>query len=230
MPDSRYYLQKLTKTFEAHRNAEKARSMEAYMRNQFVMLGIKTPERNEIFRGFIKEHGWPDLNTVDELVLELWALPEREYQYLALHILEKNIKHTKESDVNLYQALITEKSWWDTVDGLAATLCGYYFRYFPGNLEACSERWMNSGNIWLQRTLLLFQLKYKTETNTMLLEKYISQLYTSKEFFIQKGIGWILREYSKTNPQYVIEYVNRQALPALSKREALKVIQKKNVL
>ena len=83
---------------------------------------------------------------------------------------------------------------------------------------------MKSDNIWLQRTFLIFQLKYKEEININLLTDYILQLKDTKEFFINKAIGWILREYTRTNPEWVIDFVNKHELSNLSKREALKLI------
>jgi 3-methyladenine DNA glycosylase AlkD len=88
---------------------------------------------------------------------------------------------------------------------------------------------MNSGNMWLQRTALLFQLKYKKATDVNLLSDYILRLQGSKEFFINKAIGWILREYSKTDPDWVIQFVQNNNLANLSRREALKWIDRKNI-
>ena len=85
-------------------------------------------------------------------------------------------------------------------------------------------KWMTSGNIWLQRTVLLYQLKYRKNTNKRILFDAISELKGSKEFFIQKAIGWALREYGKTNPKAVIAFVNSIELAPLSRREALRRI------
>ena len=70
----------------------------------------------------------------------------------------------------------------------------------------------------------MFQKSYKKDTDTELLSKYILNCNKSKEFFIQKAIGWSLREYAKTNPSWVKEFVNNNTLAPLSKREALKHI------
>ena len=129
--------------------------------------------------------------------------------------------------INLYVFMITNKSWWDTVDFIASNLVGTYLKRFPGQTETLTTQWMKSENIWLQRTCLLFQLKYKSETNTELLHQFINQLSASNEFFIRKAIGWILREYSKTNPDFVVDYVEKYPLSGLSQREALKWLNNK---
>ena len=122
--------------------------------------------------------------------------------------------------------MIITKSWWDTVDRIASRLVGFYFREHKELIEPYTEKWMYYGNMWLQRTALLFQLKYKKETDTDLLFGYIQALAESPEFFIQKAIGWALREYSKTAPKTVKQFVDSTLLAPLSKREALKIINK----
>ena len=108
--------------------------------------------------------------------------------------------------------MILNKSWWDTVDYIASNLVGVHFQKYPDLMYPVTEKWMNSGNIWLQRTSLLFQLKYKKKTDVMLMTNYIQQLQGSKEFFINKAIGWILREYSKTDGDWVRDYVETPIL------------------
>ena len=130
--------------------------------------------------------------------------------------------------IDLYEKLIIQKSWWDSVDGLAATQVGGHFKKYPGLIGEYTAKWMDSGNIWPQRTCLLFQLKYKDNTDFELLTSFIEPLAGSKEFFIRKAIGWALRQYSKFNPQVVVDYLEVQQLSNLSRREALKVIERAN--
>ena len=120
--------------------------------------------------------------------------------------------------------MITHKSWWDTVDFIAANLVGPYFKSFPGQREKITGKWLSSNNMWLQRSVLLFQLKYKDSLDTDFLADTIHSLTGSEEFFINKAIGWILREYSKTNPQWVRQFVQATSLHPLSKREGLRLI------
>jgi 3-methyladenine DNA glycosylase AlkD len=120
--------------------------------------------------------------------------------------------------------MITQKSWWDTVDFIAATMVGNYFKKYPEMIKPVTDKWMVSQNMWLQRSCLLFQLKYKAEVNTDLLASFILSLSVSREFFITKAIGWSLRQYSKFDPQWVINFVSKNSLQPLSKREALRLI------
>lgn len=219
--DSKYlhYLKKLY--FKAENNAN-AVPMQNYMKNRFTYLGIKSPERKEIYKTFFKENGLPDFVELEPIIKELWTMAEREYQYFAITLIEKMIKKANPEIIGLLEYLLVNKSWWDSVDGIASNLVGTLFNNYPDMIDDITYKWMNSGNIWLQRTCILFQLKYKRKTDFELLTKFIVQCSGSNEFFIQKAIGWALREYSKTNPETVIEFIRNNQLKPLSVREGLK--------
>jgi 3-methyladenine DNA glycosylase AlkD len=108
------------------------------------------------------------------------------------------------------------------VDFIATECLGPYFKMYPNQISKITSQWNKSSNIWLQRSSLLFQKNYKKETDAELLSRYILNLRSSKEFFIQKAIGWMLREYAKTDAGWVVDFVNNNELAPLSKREAMK--------
>ncbi|MGG0186849.1 DNA alkylation repair protein [Bacillus rhizoplanae] len=219
------FTESLQKHFEAHRNREKAEPMERYMKNHFPFLGIQTPERKQLFREVSQNTEVPKVAELPVILRELWALPEREFQMLALTLLDKYRKHLNETHLPLLEDLITTKSWWDSVDMLASHFVGLILAAHPHLIEPYVQKWMASNNMWLQRTCLLFQLKYKEKIDMKLLFSLIEQLSHSKEFFIQKAIGWVLREYAKTNPKAVWEFVQIHHLAPLSKREGIKHIK-----
>lgn len=219
------YITTLTRLFEQHANAEKATGAKAYMRNQFEYLGLSAPIRQSITKAYIKAN-LPDCNELDTIVKELWQMPEREYQYFAIDLIAALKKQWTKDIITLMEFVIVNKSWWDTVDA-ASNLTGSYFKLFPGQAYKITGRWNRSDNFWLQRSSILFQLKYKKDTDIDLLKKYILTLTSSKEFFVQKAIGWVLREYSKTNSKWVQEFVKQHKLAPLSQREALKRLSMK---
>lgn len=206
-------------------NSANASSMKAYLKNQFEFLGIKMQERRKVFKEYLKANKIATIEDVETVVSEFWQLEEREYQYCAIELLAAFKKLWNREIITLFEYCITHKSWWDTVDFIAAECLGPYFKKFPDQIPSVTGRWNNSANMWLQRSSLLFQKAYKTETDVELLSKYILNLAASKEFFIQKAIGWMLREYAKTNPDWVKNFVSDNALAPLSKREAMKHLQ-----
>ena len=218
------YLSPLINSFKEAANPDKAIGMKSYMKNLFEFYGIDSKSRKEIQKHFFKANGWPGEDNLFQVVNELWNLPQREFQYCAIDILQKFSKKLQETDILNIEKLITEKSWWDSVDGLSAWICGAYFQKFPEKIPTEIGKWIDSNNIWLQRSTLLFQLKYKQQTNTGLLNEIVVKLASSDEFFIRKAVGWILREYSKTNPEWVKNLVSEQPLSPLSYKEATKYI------
>ena len=215
----------LTKLFEENRNAANAGPMQNYMKGHFSFLGIKSPLRKELEKDFFKETGLLHEPFNKEWVEELWNKEEREYQYTALTYMEKSLKKLQKSDLPFMEWLITTKSWWDTVDAIAPKPVGKIAENFPDVIEATIDGWAIHENIWLRRAAILFQLKYKEKTNEDLLYRYIMKNAESKEFFIQKAIGWALREYSKTNPASVKEFIEGHKLAPLSVREGSKYLR-----
>jgi 3-methyladenine DNA glycosylase AlkD len=220
------FIEPVHTAFQKHANAVNASDMKAYMLNKFEFFGIKTPERDEIVKLYLKNHSLKQFSDLDLVIKELWEMPEREMQYFAIDIFLSHKKLWSQSSIKLIEFCIVQKSWWDTVDGIAGDWLGLYFNLFSEQTILITSQWNKSNNIWLQRSSLLFQKSYKKNTDSALLSSYILQLKDSKEFFIRKAIGWALREYSKTNPEWVISFVANNKLSPLSEKEALKRISK----
>jgi 3-methyladenine DNA glycosylase AlkD len=223
----RSYLFPLLSDFEAGRNPENAYWMKKYMKDQFEFYGVKTPERRAMVKSFLKKYGMPPAGEFKPVIMECWAHEYRDWQYVAVSLLLEYIKKPERDIIGLFEFMIVNKSWWDTVDGIAGWLVGPLFNKYPDLIGPKTDQWMNSGNIWLQRTCLLYQLNYKKNTDTEILFRFIEQLSGESSFWIRKAIGWVLREYSKTNPEAVLKFVNTHQLSPLSRKEALKVISRK---
>ncbi|MFN8206300.1 MAG: DNA alkylation repair protein [Bacteroidales bacterium] len=205
-------------------NPHYALPMKKYMKDKFYFLGIKTPDRRNLLTQWIKENPIPSLPDLQQLVIEMWNSPYREYHYCALDMLDKKRKQLNASHVELLEYLIVTHAWWDTVDLISSHLVGELFSKHPELVETINERWMKSNNLWLQRTCLLYQLGYREKTNLDLLQKNILRLKGEKDFFIRKAIGWALRQYAKTDAGWVRKFVMEHELSPLSRKEALKNI------
>lgn len=226
------YLIPLEKKFNAARNDREAVYMKKYMKGQYDYFGIKSPQRREILKEFLSDHNLPPTKELRIITEDCWNEPQREFQYFIMEVLEKMVKKADKERIDLYEFMLTNKSWWDTVDYIAANLVGMHFKMFPDLIDPYTSKWMDSGNMWLQRSALLFQLKYRDKTDLKLMSGYIERLLGSKEFFINKAIGWVLRQYSKTDKEWVLNYVkkNESRLAPLSKREAVKWLERRGEL
>ncbi len=214
----------LKQAFEGAANLSIAEGQKAYMKNKFDFLGIKTPIRRALQQPFFEKNFLPQKTEALKDIKLLWNFKEREYLYFALEWFIKYKKQFDKSDIELMEYMVVNHSWWDTVDTISVHLIGNYFRKFPENRLEILHKWLNSGNIWLQRASILYQLKYKQDVDTDWMSHAILKLNGTKEFFINKAIGWVLREYSRTNPDWVLSFVEQNKLHNLSKREALRLM------
>lgn len=208
--------------FKAAADPVKAVQMRAYMRDQFAYLGIPTPVRRALSREFLRT---ADKTRLDwDFVDRCWDQAEREFQYLAVDYLAGRRRALVPGDVARLRRLIVTKSWWDTVDGLDVLVGDIALRHPAVNATLLA--WSTDENIWLRRSAIDHQLLRKTQTDTALLEQILVNNLGQTEFFINKAIGWSLRDYSKTDPEWVRGFIDRHraGLAPLSVREASKYL------
>ena len=203
-------------------NPDDAVAMKAYMKNKFEFLGLKTPVRRKLAKAFFKQQTDSVIDWV--FINESWDNPYRELQYSALDYLEIRKKLLTPSDLPRLKKLAQTKSWWDTIDFLDR-LVGSIIARFPETKEIILV-WSRDEDIWLRRLAIDHQLLRKEETDTELLEKILVNNLGQTEFFINKAIGWALRDYSKTNPDWVRDFIERHQaeMAALSIREGSKYL------
>lgn len=220
------YVKGLKSLYERHADPAQAVPMKKYMRDQFEFLGIKTPQNVALRREFIAKHGLPEPAELDRILRDLWSLPQREFQYVAVGLLGKFEKELPPEFIETIEHLIITKSWWDTVDSIAGNTVGVHFKRYPAVREKYLTRWRRSEDLWLRRTAILFQLNYKEETDFDLLCGIIRENLSSREFFVNKAVGWALRQYARTDPKAVKRFVKAtKELNPLSRREAMKHLE-----
>lgn len=218
-------LDRLTTAYAAAADPERAVAMRAYMKDVAPFLGIATPRRRVLSRGVLAGTGRPDEADCTAIALRCWALPEREYHYFAVDYLRRHAGRCSSDFLPVARYLVTTVSWWDTIDPLAAHVVGALVGEDPA-LTAAMDRWIADGDLWVARTALLHQLRYKERTDAERLFAYCLLQSGHSDFFIRKAIGWCLREYAKTDPEAVRSFVELQRgrFAPLTVREALKNI------
>jgi 3-methyladenine DNA glycosylase AlkD len=214
---------RMERELEARRDPERARYMEAYLRGQFSFYGVPAPGQRDALRAALTGLGPFDEASLREISRAAWERDEREWQHIACAVLRRGVPGCGAGFLSTLEHLIATKSWWDTVDTLAAHSVGALVSAHR-RLGAEMDRWIESSDFWLARSAILHQLGYKARTDADRLFAYCTQRAPDKEFFIRKAIGWALREYSKTDPDGVASFVaaHQDELSGLSKREALK--------
>ena len=208
---------------EENRNELLAESMSKYMQDKFRFLGVRGATRTEIYKKY-----FPDARktkTIDwDFVENCWNKEEREFQYVVVYYLKAMQKFLKREDISKLKYLIVTKSWWDTVDLLAKVIGSLVIR-IEGYDQIMLE-WSKDSNIWLRRVAILYQLSLKDKVDKQVLDEILVNNLGDSEFFINKAIGWALRDYSKYNPEWVREFIkkNKENMANLSIREASKYI------
>jgi 3-methyladenine DNA glycosylase AlkD len=199
----------------------RAEAMAAYMRHQFPFLGVPSPQLKLALRAVQPGRlGQAELTTVSR---RLWQLPEREYQYAACALLSRFAKGCGPDFLEVAHDLIVTRSWWDTVDPLASHTVGTLVRQHS-QLVTTMDEWVRSENIWLARTAILYQLRYKEATDADRLFRYALIKADHPDFFMRKAIGWALRQYAWVAPEAVRAFVqaHEAKFSGLTKRQALK--------
>lgn len=215
------------RALEAAARPEDAEPMAAYMRHQFSFLGAKTPAVRAAVKPLFPAAAAASAAELLAFVDDCWAQPEREFQSAGVTMLRRFVGKLDATDIDHLRRYLTTRSWWDTVDGLAAWVVGPLVAAEPALVETM-DSWIESDNIWLARTAILHQLGYKERTDDERLFRYASLRAEDTEFFIRKAIGWALRQYARYDPAAVLAFVesNEARLSGLTKREALKHIER----
>lgn len=197
--------------------------MAAYMRNRFDYLGVKTPARRAATADLMKaSRSWP-VDDVISFATELRAEPEREFHYVASDILARNDGRLRADDIDHLGDFITTKSWWDTVDALASPTVGTMVSNHA-ELGSTMDDWIDADDFWLARVAIIHQLRFHDATDQERLFRYSLRRSGDDEFFIRKAIGWALRQFARTDPDAVRNFVDahRDVLSPLTVREATK--------
>jgi len=211
----------LVAAIEPLADEEKARGMSAYMRDQFVYLGIPTPLRRRTARILIRRFhpATPaDLRRAAEM---LWQMGPREYLYVAVDLLLGHQAKLSVRDLPWLLDLVQVKPWWDSVDSLVKVVSRLVRREKAGG-QARMDRALRAKSFWVRRVAMLHQLGWGRETDLERLFRYADALASEEQFFIRKAIGWALRDYAWHDPVAVRRYLEqaRSRLSPLSCREA----------
>ncbi|KAF1297852.1 6-O-methylguanine DNA methyltransferase [Enterococcus sp. JM4C] len=202
---------------------EQAAPMKKYMKNHFPFAGVPKPQRAQLEKVYLKESlAWllPELLLV---IQENYHKEAREYQYYAIDLALKNVRRLSLDFMKALLPLLGEKSWWDSIDAWRKVY-SEWVKLHPDELHTVYNWFYGHENFWYRRMALNLQLQHKEQVNLDLLKKAIIYDKYTDEFFIQKAIGWALREYSKTDATWVIEFLAAETLSPLAKREASKYL------
>ncbi|MBE3024901.1 DNA alkylation repair protein [Janthinobacterium sp. GW458P] len=216
----------LKAALEAAAEPGRAAPMQAYMRDQFVFLGVAAPQRRLAVKALLAGLKGIDADTLLGHAQRLWQRPEREYQHVALDMLAMHQRQLGVEHIPALLGLARQGAWWDSVDGMAGIVGDVLQAQLRrgGDGHAHMDDALRHADFWLRRIAMLHQLGWRGDTDARWLFAAALALGQEDEFFIRKAIGWALRDHAHHAPEAVTAFVNahRQQLSPLSRREALK--------
>lgn len=227
MPASQALIRALRKSLRDHADPAKAPFMQAYMKSSMPYLGVQTPDQRRVCKAAFQSHPLASFETWRDTVLALWrhaGYREERYAAIALAGFPSYQPFRILRTLPMYKEMIVTGAWWDYVDAIATKQIRQLVRKSPARMSAVLRKWAVSDDIWLRRSAILAQLGLKSETDLTLLYDCIRPSLGRPEFFLRKAIGWALRQYARTNPAEVLQYVRDHAtqISPLTRREALK--------
>lgn len=201
--------------------------MQAYMKSAMPYLGVPAPEVRRVCKTLFSDMKYTDAAAWREDVLQIWRNAEFREEYYAaieLSVLRSARAFQTMAALPMYREMIISGAWWDTTDAIAPNQLLTVLNADRDAMSDTLRAWAKDDNLWIRRSAILCQMKAKEKMDIALLEDCIAPSIDSKEFFLRKAIGWVLRHYARTNPDYVRRYVadNAQRLSSLTRREALK--------
>lgn len=208
----------------------RAPQQHAYMKSAMPFFGVGVPQCRRIAGAAFRAHPPPDAGAWEAAILDLWRkAAHREERYAAVELLAhpRYARWLEPAIFPTIEEMVVTGAWWDYVDAIAGRAVGAMLAAHPGAVKAVLRAWAKDDDIWKRRTAILAQLRARRETDTALLAAAIRPSIGASEFFLRKGIGWALREYSKTDPVWVTGFVDsHEGLSGLSRREALKHVKR----
>jgi len=208
----------------------KAAPMQQYMKSSMPYLGVQATPLRSVCKKVFANHRLHTFEAWRDGCLSLWRQAEfREQRYAALELTGHRFYRDHQTMIALpmYEEMVVTGAWWDYVDLIASHRLGGLLRSYPKPMSTKMRQWSHGKDMWKRRSAILCQLSFREITDLALLYECVDPSLASSEFFLQKAIGWALRQYAWTDPREVQRYVKLHAdqLSALSKREALKNIK-----
>jgi 3-methyladenine DNA glycosylase AlkD len=213
-------------------DADKALEMAAYMKTDMPFYGVQKPDRINILRELKKDFKPATEAEYQSAIKALWKRKHREEKYIAINYAALFPQFMTPQVIPLCEQMIREGQWWDFVDSITVDIIAAILRKYPTETRPLIDAFSEDENFWIRRAALLAQLNHKKETSHQHLFAYIKKMSAEKEFFIRKAIGWALREYSKSEPERVRQFLeqNKSKLSPLSMREGSKYLIKTGVV
>lgn len=226
------YTKKIHSLLAKHGDELAAQTMTKVTNGQFKFLGIKTVEQNELTKKIFVNYPLPKYDETKSIIRELFSFEEREYLYFGISLFLKRKKMWQKTDIVFIESLILTQPGWDTVEYISTEIVSQFYEMYPRIATEFIQAWISSKSQWLKATAIMFQRTFKDQTNTELLAESITANISSNSDIVNRAIGAALRNYSKSNYKWVLDFVvkNSAEMNKKTKQEAIKWIDSKGLI
>jgi 3-methyladenine DNA glycosylase AlkD len=143
----------------------------------------------------------------------------------AIDVLAKRAALLEPGDVGMAERLVRDSASWVYVDYIAEKVVGVLVGRYP-DLATVLDAWVADPYMWIRRTAVLALLPGVRTGNPDLerISRFGDVLIGEREFFIRKALGWVLRELSKKDPAWVVQWVEPRldTVSGVTLREAVR--------
>lgn len=226
------YTKNVSSFMERYRNDLTADAMSKATKYTLKFLGIRTVDLKKIFKTIFQNYPMPKQDDIKNIIREFFAMKEREFLYFGIALFAKRKKTWKKTDIVFIESLLLSNPAWDTTETITSELVAVFAKFYPGTAIEFLNSWSESKNPWLKSTAIMYQRTYKENTNPEILQKFITENMNTDNTIINKAIGSALRDYSKTDYEWVTKFIvqNSTKLDKKAKQEAIKWINNKGLI
>ena len=228
----REYTKNVSSFMERYRDVKTAQAMTRVSKYTLKFLGIRTVDLKNIFKTIFQNYPLPKYDDTKNIIREFFAMEEREFLYFGIALLAKRKKLWMKTDIVFIESLLLTKPAWDTIESITAELVSDFAKMYPTTAIEFLKSWSQSKSPALKSVAIMYQRKFKKDTDTETLQKFISENMNTGDAIVNKAIGSALRDYSKTDYEWVTNFVvqNSSHLDKAAKQEAIKWINNKGLI
>jgi 3-methyladenine DNA glycosylase AlkD len=205
---------------------ERAAQEKRYLKSDLEFLGVTVPDLRRVVKAAVRGHPGLDARAMTAWAVALWREPVHERRAAAIEILTLAAPRLAASDLVTVERLVRESLTWAYVDGLAVNVAGAIALRDPAGAWPRIDGWAVDADFWVRRSALLALLRGVRAGMPDLARftRYAGPMLAEKEFFVRKAIGWVLREVSRRDPDWVAAWTeaNLAEMSGVTFREAVR--------
>lgn len=208
----------------AHASEKVRQKTQYYFKEDVNTYGVRAAKIHEIGKQIYTQLKDLPTATLFQLATELWQTKVLEHGIIAGDWAYYTRRRFQPSDFEIFSSWILNYiDNWATCDGFCTRALGYFLLQYPEYLSELNQ-WTKSDRLWMRRAAAVSLIPAARK------DQYLDQalrladlLLHDEEDLVQKGYGWMLKAYSKPQPQVIFDFVlaRKDHMPRTALRYAI---------